>query len=77
MTNDEIIVRKDGEKWGAFYGDRRIAASGCKACVVHSVRLVTKNSERYKVLVVMNEDGTIKETIPIGSNANRSTTQNL
>jgi hypothetical protein len=73
----EIVVRKDGDKWCAFFNDKAIASSKCRPCVVHSIKSVTKKSEKYKTLVVMNEDGTTKERISIGIHANGPATQNL
>lgn len=54
----EIVIRKDQNKWGAFYNDKRIAASDCRACVVNAVLSVTKKSSKYKLITVLNEDGT-------------------
>lgn len=54
---NEITVKKDGDKWGAFVGDKKIAVSNCKACVVSVVLAVTKKSSKYDKVIVHNEDG--------------------
>lgn len=67
MSN--IVVKKDGEKWGAFYNDRRITGSACKPCVVKVLLTILKNSSKYKTITVMNEEGAPERTILIGVNA--------
>lgn len=69
----EIIIKKEGDRWGAFYGDKRIAISGCRPCVVHAVLAVTKKSSKYNVVVVMNEDGSVARTLPTGDGHGRTT----
>lgn len=63
----DIVVRKDGEKWVAFYNDRRISASPCKACVINVLMAVTKNSGKYKSVSVMNEQNQVERIIMIGA----------
>lgn len=62
----EIVVKKDNDKWGAFVGDKRIAASACRPCVVHAILAVTKKSGKYKTIVLLNEDGSLHQTLPTG-----------
>lgn len=62
----EIVVRKDGDKWGAFVDEKRIAVSTCRACVISAIAGVTKKSSKYHSIKVLNEDGSIARTLPTG-----------
>lgn len=62
----EIVIRKELDKWGAFVQDRRIAIGNCQSCVVKVVLAVTKNSTRYKTIVVHNEDNSVRYYLPTG-----------
>lgn len=68
-----IIVRQDGDKWGAFYGDKRIAHAKCRSCIVNVVLSVTKKSMKYSRVTVMNEDGTIAAILMTGANQKSTT----
>lgn len=73
----EIVIMKDNDRWGAFVGEKRIATSGCRPCVVHAVLAVTKKSSKYHSIVVCNEDGTIARTIPTGDGNGRIAAKDL
>lgn len=62
----EIVIRKDLDKWIAYYGDKPIAKSICRSCVVKIVLAVTKNSSKYKTIVVHNEDNSVRYYLPTG-----------
>lgn len=62
----EIIVRKDGDKWGAWFGDHQIIKSACKACVINVLLTVTKQSDKYKTIVIQNEEGIAEKVITTG-----------
>lgn len=64
----DIIVRPNGNKWGAFFEDRHIVSSACKNCVIQAVRNVTKKSQRYKRIIVKNAAGDIEWSAEIGVN---------
>lgn len=72
-----IVVRQDGEYWGAFHGDQRVAKSKCRSCVVNAVVAVTKTSSKYTQLTVMNEDGTIATILSIGAKNARPTQKGI
>lgn len=55
---NEIVIRKDGDKWVAFVGEKRIAVGNCRNCVVSVVLAVTKQSSRYDKVVIHEENGT-------------------
>lgn len=66
----EIVVRLDADgKWGAFYGEKRIVASGCKNCVIQSIVAVTKNSTKYQRLTIKDEQGNPQRTVMLGAAA--------
>lgn len=62
----EIVIRKDSDKWVAFFNDKPIAKSGCRNCVVHVVLAVTKQSSKYSSIKVLNEDGSVAKTLQTG-----------
>lgn len=62
----EIIIKKDQDRWFAFFNDKRIASSGCRNCVVKAVIAVTKGSSKYRSIKVLNEDGSVHRTLPTG-----------
>jgi mannose-1-phosphate guanylyltransferase len=61
-----ITIRKEDGKWTAIYDGKRIAASGCKSCVITAVLKVTKESTKYGYISILNEDGTPDRTILTG-----------
>lgn len=73
----EIIVRRDGVKWGAFREDKRITAAACQPCVVKVLMTILKGSEKYTSIRVLNEDGSTKMVIPIGVSYGRNTSKGI
>jgi len=74
----EIVVRLDIDgKWGAFYGEKRIVASGCKGCVVTTIINVTRSSSKYQRLVIQDEEGKPQRTVLLGINAVRPPTPHI
>lgn len=68
----EIIIKKDQDRWFAFFNDKRIASSGCRNCVVQAVIAVTKKSSRYSSIKVLNEDGSVAKILPTGDGNGRT-----
>lgn len=73
----EIVVRRHNDRWGAFVNDRCIAVHSCRPCVVKVIQMLTKESERYTHITVLNEDGSPRETISTGVNRGRTTQEDL
>lgn len=61
-----IRIKKDGEKWSAYHGDKRIGGSACKSCIINVMIQITKKSTKYDSIVIHNEDGTPNRTIQLG-----------
>lgn len=64
---NEIVVRKDGEEWAAFYGDRRIAHTKCKNCIIKVLLHLFKNSTKYRTIRVEDEDGELTHRLFTGA----------
>ena len=69
-TMQQINVKRDGEKWGAFVGEKRIVVTACRSCVVKALIGVTKGSTRYDKIVIHNDDEST-EVIEIGAASER------
>jgi len=52
---DEIVIKKNGDRGTAYDGEKSIANSKCRSCVVKILLSVTKNSERYKSILVYDD----------------------
>lgn len=72
-----IIVRPEGEGWGAFYGFKLVGKSKCRSCIVNAILSVTKASDKYESITVLNEDGTIRAILKTGAKNARSSKKDL
>lgn len=61
-----IVIGKSDGRWKALCEEKQIAASPCKKCIVNAVKSMTRLSDKYTVLLVLNEDGS-RQAIPIGA----------
>jgi hypothetical protein len=64
---NEIVVKKDGEKWAAFYGDRRITRAACKNCIIKVLLTMFKNSTKYRTIKVEDENGELTHRLFTGA----------
>ena len=55
---NEIYIRKVGEDWAGFVDEKQITKPACKACILKLLKNITVKSNRYKEIIVINEDGT-------------------
>jgi hypothetical protein len=74
---NEIIVRRDGVMWGAFFENRRITAAACQPCIIQVLRTVFGKSEKYTTIKVLNDDGSTQMVIPIGVTHGRTASKDL
>ena len=63
----EITIQKQGEKWFAFYENRKVAGSLCKNCIIKALMNITGRSNKYTKIVVLNVDGTVEKTLQTGA----------
>ncbi len=69
----DIIVRKNGNKWGGYFEDKHIVSGGCKPCIIHALIRVMEKSEKFKRVIVMHENNRdIEQTIEIGADSARN-----
>jgi hypothetical protein len=74
MEGDVLIRQLDKKTWAGFIGDNQITKPGCRACVLKMLKGVTAKSNKYKRIIIMNEDGT-QEIHSTGVNGDGRQTQ--
>lgn len=62
----EITIKKRGELWSAHTGEKIVASSVCRPCVVKLLLSLTKKSKHYKKIHVLDENDKLVMTYLTG-----------
>lgn len=62
-----IVIKKSNDKWVAIHRGRKIGHSKCKACIINIIKSITRQAEYCDEIVVLEEDGSVGQTIKTGA----------
>lgn len=69
----DIEVKFQENRWVALSNEKVVITSTkCRACVVNVIKNLTANSQRYRHIIVYNEDGTRAYSMLTGANNGRT-----